>query len=113
MAIFCKGKVPTVGAVDSHLLKEEEIAQRETYGIKDQQVTHTHTHPDREQHPRHRHTRTRQEQYPKPPNEHLPQTLNILTCEITGKEKGGIVELERNTNSNLNLNPMSYVMNIG
>ena len=37
---------------------------------------HTHAHTDREQHPRHRHTRTRQEQHPKPPNEHLPQTLN-------------------------------------
>jgi len=37
---------------------------------------HANTHTDREQHPRHRHTRTRQEQHPKPPNEHLPQTLN-------------------------------------
>ena len=43
---------------------------------KDQQVTHTHTHRQRTNIPRHRHTRTRQEQHPKPPNEHLPQTLN-------------------------------------
>ena len=37
---------------------------------------YTHTHTDREQHPRHRHTRTRQEHHSKPPNEHLPRTLN-------------------------------------
>jgi len=40
---------------------------------------HTHTHTDREQQPRH--TRTRQEQQPKPPNEHLPQTLNARRGE--------------------------------
>jgi len=41
--------------------------------VKDQQVTHTHrkTTP-----PTPTHTRTRQEQHLKPPNEHLPQTLN-------------------------------------
>jgi len=44
---------------------------------KDQQVTHTHT--DRKQHPRHRHTHTWQEQHSKPPNEHLPQTLNNVS----------------------------------
>ena len=37
--------------------------------------THTYT-PTENNTPRHRNTRTRQEQHPKPPNEHLPQTLN-------------------------------------
>ena len=38
--------------------------------------SHTHTHRQRTTPPTPTHTRTRQEQHPKPPNEHLPQTLN-------------------------------------
>ena len=38
--------------------------------------THTHTHRQRTTPPTPSHTHTRQEQHPKPPNEHLPQTLN-------------------------------------
>ena len=50
-------------------------------GVK-RSTGHAHTHTDREQHPRHRHTRTQQEQHPKPPNEHIPQTLNnARRCE--------------------------------
>jgi len=37
---------------------------------------HTHTHRQRTTPPTPTHTHTRQEQHPKPPNEHLPKTLN-------------------------------------
>jgi len=38
--------------------------------------SHTRTHRQRTTSPTPTHTRTPQEQHPKPPNEHLPQTLN-------------------------------------
>jgi len=54
---------------------------KEVYAAKVKRSTrHTHTHRQRTTPPTPVHTHTRHEQHPKPPNEHLPQTLNRARC---------------------------------